>query len=114
MLVEAASGLTVELDHRLRVPSRKEDRFDLFLPKLNLLVDLDPAWLHGKPDSIARDTAKTQAALNAGLDLERIRERGLPPLTVPGLTHHEAGPGLDPEEWASVACLEAAVKHGKT
>jgi hypothetical protein len=58
MLVAAASGLRVELDYRLQLPARREDRFDLFLPELNLLIDLDPAWLHGKPDSILRDTQR--------------------------------------------------------
>jgi hypothetical protein len=106
MLVAAASGLKVELDHRLRLPARREDRFDLFLPDLSLLIDLDPAWSHAKPGSLKRDTAKTNAALRAGLRLERIRERGLPPLPVPGLTFYEAGPGLEPEDWAeTVGCL---------
>ncbi|MFD4416054.1 zinc-ribbon domain-containing protein [Streptomyces sp. NPDC058476] len=102
MLVEAASGLSVELDHRLRLPGRKEDRFDLFLPDPapGLLIDLDPEWTHGRPGSLERDTAKTAAALAAGLDVERIRSRGLPPVPVHGLTHHEAGTGVDPEDWA--------------
>ncbi|GLV79400.1 hypothetical protein Shyhy02_74000 [Streptomyces hygroscopicus subsp. hygroscopicus] len=47
-----------------------------------------------------RDAAKTAAALTAGLDVERIRSRGLPPVPVNGLTHHEAGPGVDPKDWA--------------
>ncbi|MFI9843983.1 zinc-ribbon domain-containing protein [Nonomuraea sp. NPDC051941] len=100
-LVEAASGLTVELDHRLHLPGRRKDRFDLFLPKLDLLIDLDPAWTHRGADSLARDTAKTEAAMLAGLELVRIRERGLPPLPISGLSHYEAGPGVDPEEWAA-------------
>ncbi|MET8331295.1 zinc-ribbon domain-containing protein [Streptomyces sp. NPDC005181] len=102
MLVEAASGLSVELDHRRRLPGRQEDRFDLFLPEPSpgLLIDLDPEWTHGRPGSLDRDTAKTAAALAAGLDMERIRSRGLPPVPVHGLTHHEAGPGVDPEVWA--------------
>jgi hypothetical protein len=100
MLVEAASGLKVELDHRLRLPGRREDRFDLFLPDLNLLIDLDPAWSHGKSGSLERDAAKTRAALWAGLRLERVRERGLSLLQIPGLALYEAGPGLEPEEWA--------------
>lgn len=102
MLVEAASGLVVELDHRLRLPRRREDRFDLFLPELNLLIDLDPKWSHATRASLVRDTAKTEAALAAGLDLERIRERGLPPIPISGLTHYEASSGVDPEEWAEV------------
>ncbi|WP_443033739.1 zinc-ribbon domain-containing protein [Streptomyces sp. CA2R101] len=102
MLVQAASGLTVELDHRIKVPGRREDRFDLFLPTLGpgLLIDLDPMWTHGRPGSLERDTAKTEAALASELDLERIRERGLPPIPLHGLTHYEAGPGVDPEDWA--------------
>ncbi|MFI6797615.1 zinc-ribbon domain-containing protein [Streptosporangium canum] len=100
-LVEATSGLAVELDHRLRLEGRRQDRFDLFLPKLGLLIDLDPAWGHDGAASVERDTAKTKAAMTAGLDLVRIRERGLPPLPVSGLMHYEAGPGLDPEEWAA-------------
>lgn len=102
MLVEAASGLNVELDHRVRLPGRNEDRFDLFLPEPapGLLIDLDPEWTHGRPGSLERDTAKTAAALAAGLDVERIRSRGLPPVAVQGFTHHEAGPGVDPEDWA--------------
>lgn len=101
-LVEAASGLAVELDYRLRLEGRRQDRFDLFLPELGLLIDLDPAWGHQGAASIARDTAKTEAAMAAGLDLVRIRERGLPPLPVPGLMHYEAERGLDPQEWAAV------------
>ncbi|MEU8701637.1 zinc-ribbon domain-containing protein [Streptomyces sp. NPDC048680] len=101
-LVEAASGLTVKLDHRLRLPGRSQDRFDLYLPELapGLLIDLDPEWTHGRPGSLERDTAKTKAALAAGLDVERIRSRGLPPVPVHGLAHNEAGPGVDPEDWA--------------
>ncbi|MFF3826216.1 zinc-ribbon domain-containing protein [Streptomyces griseus] len=101
-LVEAASGLVIELDHRLRLPGRREDRFDMFFPTLGLLLDLDPVWSHGGMANVARDTAKTEAAMTAGLDLVRIRERGLPLLPVSGLMHYEAGPGVDPEEWASV------------
>ncbi|WP_158578687.1 zinc-ribbon domain-containing protein [Spongiactinospora rosea] len=101
-LVEAASGLAIELDHRLRLEGRREDRFDLFLPELGLLIDYDPAWGHDSAASVARDTAKTAAAMAAGLDLVRIRERGLPPLQISGLTHYEAGRGLDPREWAAV------------
>ncbi|MFI7368215.1 zinc-ribbon domain-containing protein [Streptomyces sp. NPDC050149] len=102
MLVEAASGLTVELDHRLRLPGRSQDRFDLYLPEPapGLLIDLDPAWTHGRPGSLERDTAKTKAALAAGLDVERIRSRGLPPVPIHGFAHHEAGPGVDPKDWA--------------
>ncbi|MEU7326876.1 zinc-ribbon domain-containing protein [Streptomyces griseoviridis] len=102
MLVEAASGVSVELDHRLRLPGRSQDRFDLYLPEPapGLLIDLDPEWTHNRPGSLERDTAKTAAALAAGLDVERIRSRGLPPVPVPGLIHHEAGPGVDPEDWA--------------
>jgi hypothetical protein len=93
-------GLASILDHRLRLPGRREDRFDLFLPDLGLLIDLDPAWTHGSSDSLVRDTAKTEAALAAGLDMERIRERGLPALPLSGRMHYEAGPGLDPGQWA--------------
>lgn len=102
MLVEAASGFSVELDHRLRLPGRSQDRFDLYLPKPapGLLIDLDPEWTHSRPGSLERDTAKTKAAFAAGLDMERIRSCGLPPVLVPGLIHHEAGPGVDPEDWA--------------
>ncbi|MGY5135575.1 zinc-ribbon domain-containing protein [Streptomyces nigrescens] len=100
-LVEASCGMFVELDHRLRLPGRGEDRFDLFMPDLGLLLDLDPAWSHRGPASVVRDTVKTEAAMAAGLDLVRIRERGLPLLPVSGLMLYEAGPGVDPEEWAA-------------
>lgn len=100
MLVEAASGLAVELDHRVRLPGRTEDRFDLFLPGPDLLIDLDPAWTHNQPDGLKRDTAKAQAARAAGLVFVRIRARGLPAIPLPWTTHFEAGPGLDPEDWA--------------
>lgn len=96
MLVQAASGIGVEVDHRLRLPGRSEDAFDLFLKELDLLIDLDPAWTHSGQDSLARDTAKTEATLSAGRRLERIRERGLPPLPISGIAHYEAGPGVDP------------------
>lgn len=104
MLVQAASGLSVELDHRLRLPGRRQDRFDLYLPEPapGLLIDLDPEWTHGRPGSLERDTAKTKAALAAGLDMERIRCRGLPPVPVHGLAHYEAEPGVNPEDWAEV------------
>src|ERR1700722_5494017 len=55
------------------------------LPDVNLLIDLDPAWSHGKSGSLERDAAKTRAALWAGLRLERVRERGLSLLQIPGL-----------------------------
>ncbi|RBL79816.1 hypothetical protein DDE05_55450, partial [Streptomyces cavourensis] len=102
MLVEAACGLQMELDHRLRLPGRRQDRFDLYLPEPapGLLIDLDPEWTHGRPGSLERDTAKTAAAFAAGLDVERVRSRGLPPVPVHGLVHHEAGPGVNPEDWA--------------
>ncbi|MFD9766901.1 zinc-ribbon domain-containing protein [[Kitasatospora] papulosa] len=102
VLVEAASGLSVELDHRLRLPGRSQDRFDLYLPEPapGLLIDLDPQWTHGRPGSLERDTAKMKAALAAGLDVERIRSSGLPPVPIHGLIHHEAGPGVNPQEWA--------------
>lgn len=100
MLVQAASGIGVEVDHRLRLPGRSEDAFDLFLKELDLLIDLDPAWTHSGQDSLARDTAKTEATLSAGRRLERIRERGLPPLPISGIAHYEAGPGVDPADWA--------------
>jgi hypothetical protein len=93
-------GLASILDHWLRLPGRREDRFDFFLPDLGLLIDLDPAWTHGSSDSLVRDTAKTEAGLAAGLDMERIRERGLPALPLSGRMHYEAGPGLDPGQWA--------------
>ncbi|WP_369265259.1 zinc-ribbon domain-containing protein [Streptomyces sp. R35] len=50
ILVEPASGLSVELDHRLRLPGRGQDRFDLYLPGLDpgLLIDLDPEWTHSR------------------------------------------------------------------
>ncbi|MFJ9216331.1 zinc-ribbon domain-containing protein [Streptomyces sp. NPDC102383] len=102
MLVEAASGLSVELDHRLHLPGRRQDRFDLYLPQPlpGLLIDLDPEWTHNRPGSLERDTAKTVAALAAGLDVERIRSRGLPPVPVHGFFHNEAGPGVNPHDWA--------------
>lgn len=98
MLVEAASGLSVELDHRLHLPGRQQDRFDLYLPQPapGLLIDLDPEWTHNRPGSLERDTAKTMAALAAGLDVERIRSRGLPPVPVHGFFHNEAGPSEPP------------------
>ncbi|CAM5625371.1 hypothetical protein STENM327S_02294 [Streptomyces tendae] len=102
MLVRVASGLEVELDHRLRLPGRGEDRIDLYLPQVPLMIDLDPAWSHKNQSSQARDAAKTRALRAAGQDFERIRERGLPPVPIDGLAHHKAGPGVDAEDWAAV------------
>lgn len=107
MLVEAASGLVVKLDHRLRLPGRREDRFDLFLPvpEPGLLIDLDPEWTHGRPGSLERDTAKAEAARAAGLVFERVRGRGLPAIPIHGFPHFEAGPGVVPEEWSEAVGL---------
>lgn len=99
-LIEAASGLATEVDHRVRLKERREDRFDLFIPQAALLVDLDPRWSHDGPDSLVRDAAKSTAALNAGLDLIRIREHPLPSIAVPGLSCYHAGPVTCPEGWA--------------
>ena len=101
MLVEAASGLVVELDHRVRLPGRSEDRFDLFMPGPELLIDLDPEWSHDRAGSLERDTAKAEAALAAGLDFERIRGKSLPPIPLAGFPLVEAGPGVVPEDWAA-------------
>ncbi|MEV6670924.1 zinc-ribbon domain-containing protein [Streptomyces sp. NPDC051162] len=100
MLVEAASGLEVKVDHRVRLKGRRLDRFDLFVPEVPLVIDLDPKWSHGEEASLVRDTAKTRAALAAGFNVERIRESGLPPIPIDGFTHHEAGSVVDREGWA--------------
>ncbi|UGQ11069.1 zinc-ribbon domain-containing protein [Yinghuangia sp. ASG 101] len=105
MLVEAASGLDVELDHRLRLPGRNADRFDLFIPALSLLIDLDPQWSHHTAASLSRDTAKTRATLAAGRQYTKVRARGLPPIPIDGFPQHEAGPGVDPLAWADAVGL---------
>lgn len=74
-LLRVVTGETVLLDARVRAGGRTR-RVDLELPRIGLLIDLDPSHWHQHPD---RDQRKVDAL--AGHRYVRVRPQSLPALT---------------------------------
>ncbi|WP_442972583.1 zinc-ribbon domain-containing protein [Rhodococcus sp. JS3073] len=97
-LISAATGLQVLYDHPLRHTHRGRrytERIDLYLPELDLMIDLDPEYWHSRTRSLKSDRAKT--ARMGDYHYVRVRPTSLPDAggaCVP-VTHATE----DPESW---------------
>jgi hypothetical protein len=80
-LLRAATGLTVLTDVRVTVSGcNRPLKMDLFVQELMLFIELDPLVWHVR--RVKQDRAKTTMLMEAGVDVVRLREPGLP--DVPG------------------------------
>ncbi|MEU3105281.1 zinc-ribbon domain-containing protein [Streptomyces griseoflavus] len=102
-LLTAAIGADVVCDHavkHVRGASGRPPRVDLFVPSVQLYVDLDPFHTHSTDRHREKDARKS--ILLRDLDYVRVRAQGLP--HIPG-EHVEVSDdtrnGIDPWIWAS-------------
>jgi len=77
-LVHLATGLTVTVGARLpRADRAVDERVDLRVEEMGLLVDLDPSRWHRLPDAIERDTRKLKRLTSKSYVRIRPRRLGL-------------------------------------
>ena len=76
-LLHAATNSAVEVDAAIE-SGRRIERVDLYLPKLNLYLDLDPERWHSSSEAIQRDKRKAKAFAQLRVRYIRVRPLGLP------------------------------------
>jgi hypothetical protein len=102
-LLIAATGTDVVCDHAIehvRGLSGRRPRVDLFIPAVQLYVDLDPFHTHSADRHRAKDARKSM--LLCDLDYVRARAQGLP--AIPGEyveVMDSTKDGINPWTWAS-------------
>ncbi len=100
-LITAATGLLVVYDHPVRSSiSSRTVRVDLYLPHIDLLIDLDPAFWHRSAAHHKRDVNKCRHL--EGRRALRVRPPQLPPVS--GTTVTVADDGNDSRLWAAAVC----------
>lgn len=69
-----AAGCPIDHDHPpIPVAGRTPVRADIVMPDYRLIVEYDGSHYHQLPDAIRRDTAQSQALINAGWTVVRVR-----------------------------------------
>ncbi len=102
-LLEASTGTDILCDFEIKElsgASGRSPRVDLFVPEIQLYIDLDPLHTHKSERTIANDTRKSLLLRN--LNYVRVRARGLP--QIPGETlivNDATRDGIDPHIWTS-------------
>ncbi|WP_157872287.1 zinc-ribbon domain-containing protein [Streptomyces silaceus] len=102
-LLEASCGTKVVCDYeveQVKGASGRPLRVDLFVPRVQLLIDLDPLYTHKAERIIAKDSRKS--LLFRTLDYVRLRAEGLP--HVPGETvivNDATKNGIDAWTWTT-------------
>ncbi len=72
---EALIDQGVEVLSEFKIKSaNKRDVFDLYAPRLNLLIECDGNYWHAKPEVKIRDAAKSARAIHAGFNVARLSE----------------------------------------
>lgn len=99
-LITATTGLCVKVDHRITIADKNE-RLDLYLPDLDLSIELDPLDTHKK--RIDRDRRKSQLLIEAGVDFIRLRQQRLPPVPAAIVITTR---GTNPWDWVQVLAPE--------
>jgi hypothetical protein len=98
-LVSAVTGLTVGTNVPVVIQGAQW-KLDLHIHDLDLYLELDPLRWH--KDGVERDQTKAVLLQAAGLDVIRIRQEGLPPVSGTSVTVT----GMDPWDWVRALRFE--------